>query len=106
MSSKTTTSTRTTKSKPSKPRKRCEALTAKRLDDAKEIEAQHLTDAGLFPFVIEQGLGEARQLEARGHVARRDDRAVPVAAERDMVFAGDVDHVLEVTHDGFEAAAE
>ena len=36
---------------------------------------------------------------------RRDDEAVPVAAERGAVFADDVDDVLQVLHDRLEAVA-
>ena len=54
---------------------------------------------------VEHELHQARQLEARGHVARRDDCAVPVAAERGVVFANGLHDVREVIDDRGRAAA-
>ena len=52
------------------------------------------------------GAGDARQIAHIAHPARQRHEAVEVGAERDRVFAGDLDDVLDVIADGLDGGAE
>src|SRR5205823_3009047 len=72
---------------------------------AQEVAAEDLAHAIGGPAALQHQLAQDGELEARLHVARRDDGAVPVAAERRMIFADDVDDVRQVLDDRLGAAA-
>src|SRR5206468_3485994 len=66
---------------------------------AQEVSAEHLLDGRRREGAFEHDLHEPRQLEARAKVARWDDQAVPVTAERRSVLPCDLDNVREVHED-------
>src|SRR5207247_8633796 len=73
---------------------------------AQEVSAEHLLDGRRREGSFEHDLHEPRQLKGRAKVARWDDQAVPVTAERRSVLPCDLDEVREMSADRRGGAAE